>query len=99
MDEVEKAGLVAPGSRSDLLGNTLVLVAHDPDAAAVEIGPGLDLKALLGDEKLSMAMVDSVPAGQYGKAALQSLGLWSAVEAVGGAGRQRARGAGAGLDR
>ncbi|MBE2275089.1 MAG: molybdate ABC transporter substrate-binding protein [Rhodobacteraceae bacterium] len=80
MDEVEKAGLVAPGSRSDLFGNTLVLVAHDPDAAAVEIGPGLDLKTLLGDEKLSMAMVDSVPAGQYGKAALQSLGLWSAVE-------------------
>jgi molybdate transport system substrate-binding protein len=100
MDEVEKAGLVAPGSRSDLFGNTLVLVAHDPDAAAVEIGPGLDLKTLLGDEKLSMAMVDSVPAGQYGKAALQSSGRSVAgSRAVGGAGRQRSRRAGAGLDR
>jgi molybdate transport system substrate-binding protein len=29
MDEVEKAGLIAAGSRRDLLGNTLVLVAHD----------------------------------------------------------------------
>ena len=26
-----------------------------------------------------MAMVDAVPAGQYGKEALQSLGLWDAV--------------------
>jgi molybdate transport system substrate-binding protein len=80
MDEVEKAGLVAEGKRANLLGNTLVLVAHGKDAAPVEIGPGFDLAALLGDGKLSMAMVDSVPAGQYGKASLESLGIWSAVE-------------------
>ena len=80
MDEVEKAGLVVPGSRADLLGNTLVLVAHGADAAKVEIGPGLDLKGLLGEGKLSMAMVDAVPAGQYGKEALERLGLWPSVE-------------------
>ena len=80
MDEVEKAGLVEGGTRADLLGNTLVLVAHGKGAAPVEIGPGLDLAALLGDGKLSMAMVDAVPAGQYGKAALMSLGQWAAVE-------------------
>ena len=28
-----------------------------------------------------MAMVDSVPAGQYGKEALTNLGLWASVEA------------------
>jgi molybdate transport system substrate-binding protein len=81
MDEVEKAGLVVPGTRTDILGNTLVLIAHGKDAAPVEIGPGFDLKGLLGDGKLSMALVDSVPAGQYGKAALESLGIWSSVEA------------------
>lgn len=80
MDEVEKAGLVVPDTREDLLGNTLVLVAHGKDVAPVEIGEGFDLKALLGDGKLSMAMVDSVPAGQYGKETLEKLGLWSAVE-------------------
>ncbi len=80
MDEVEKAGLVVPGGRGDLLGNTLVLIAHGKDAGAVEIGPGFDLMALLGDGKLSMAMVDSVPAGQYGKESLERLGVWSAVE-------------------
>ncbi|MCL4067826.1 molybdate ABC transporter substrate-binding protein [Pseudomonas sp. GX19020] len=80
MDEVEKAGLVVEGAREDLLGNTLVLVAHGKDAAPVEIGEGFDLKALLGDEKLAMALIDSVPAGQYGKAALEHLGQWGAVE-------------------
>ena len=81
MDEVDKAGLVAPGTRRDLFGNTLVLVASGPDAPSVEIAPGFDLKGLLGDGKLAMALVDSVPAGQYGKAALTSLGVWSDVEA------------------
>ncbi len=81
MDEVEKAGLVMEGTREDLLGNTLVLVAHGKDAAEVEIGPGFDLAGLLGDGKLSMAMVDSVPAGQYGKESLESLGVWAGVQA------------------
>ncbi|MGA0541010.1 molybdate ABC transporter substrate-binding protein [Neotabrizicola sp. VNH66] len=80
MDEVEKAGLVADGQREDLLGNKLVLIAHGAGAAPVEIGPGFDLAGLLGQEKLAMALVDSVPAGQYGKAALENLGVWSAVE-------------------
>ena len=39
-----------------------------------------DFAALLGDGKLSMAMVDSVPAGQYGKQSLESLGLWPSVQ-------------------
>jgi molybdate transport system substrate-binding protein len=80
MDEVEKAGLVVDGTRKDMFGNTLVLIAHGKDAAPVEIGQGFDLAGLLGDEMLAMAMVDAVPAGQYGKAALQALDIWSAVE-------------------
>ena len=82
MDEVEKAGLVVGGTRHDLLGNTLVLIAHGKGAVPVKIGPGFDLAGLLGDGKLSMAMVDSVPAGQYGKASLESLGVWAGVEAL-----------------
>ncbi|WP_199737720.1 type 2 periplasmic-binding domain-containing protein [Falsigemmobacter faecalis] len=30
-------------------------------------------------ERLSMTLADAVPAGQYGRAALQSPGLWNAV--------------------
>ncbi len=80
MDEVEKAGLIADQSRSDLFGNSLVLIAHGRDAAPVDIGPEMDLPALLGGERLAMALVDAVPAGQYGKAALETLGLWPGVE-------------------
>lgn len=79
MDEVAGAGLIVPETRRDLLGNALVLVAHG-QAAPVEIGAGLDLAGMLGGGKLAMGMVDSVPAGQYGKAALQTLGLWASVE-------------------
>jgi molybdate transport system substrate-binding protein len=79
MDTLEKDGFLKAGTRKDLLGNTLVLVAHG-DASPVKIDSDLDLAGLLNGGKLSMAMVGSVPAGQYGKEALTSLGLWSSVE-------------------
>lgn len=79
MDEVEAAGLIAGAARRDILGNSLVLIAHGSDADAVGIGPETDLPGLLGDGRLAMALVDAVPAGQYGKAALESLGLWGPV--------------------
>lgn len=78
MDDLEAKGLIVPGSRRDLVGNTLVLIAHG-EARPVEIGPGLDLPALLGDGRLAMALVDSVPAGLYGREALTALGLWDAA--------------------
>jgi molybdate transport system substrate-binding protein len=80
MDAVEAEGLIVAGTRRDLLGNTLVLVGHGA-GARVAVSPVLDLPGLLGDGWLAMALVDSVPAGQYGKAALQSLGLWDSVAA------------------
>jgi molybdate transport system substrate-binding protein len=79
MDAVDQAGLVVPGQRRDLWGNDLVLIAHGTGASTVEIGPELDLAALLGGGMLSMAMVDAVPAGQYGKQSLEALGLWDGV--------------------
>lgn len=80
MDAVEKAGQIAPGTRRDLLGNSLVLISATPPATApAKLGADLDLAGMLGDGRLAMAMVDSVPAGQYGKQALTSLGLWGAV--------------------
>lgn len=80
MDDLEEKALIQEGSRRDLLGNSLILVGQ-AGAAPVTVDKTLDLSGLLGGGKLSMAMVDSVPAGQYGKEALESLGLWSSVEA------------------
>ena len=80
MDAVDQAGLVAVGQRRDLWGNDLVLIAHGTGASPVAIGPELDLPSLLGGGRLSMAMVDAVPAGQYGKQSLEALGLWAVAE-------------------
>lgn len=76
MDEVEKAGRLLPGSRRDLVSNRLVLICSENRKTAINLRPGLDLAALVDGGKLAMALVDAVPAGQYGKAALQHLGLW-----------------------
>lgn len=65
----------------ELLGNRIVLIAPADSTAATEIAPGFDLAGLLGDGKLAMANVDAVPAGKYGKAALEKLGVWASVEA------------------
>lgn len=78
MDAVQASGDIRPDTRRDLLGNSLVLIAHG-DATPVTIDKTLDLTAMLDGGRLSMAMVDSVPAGIYGKAALTHLGLWDAV--------------------
>ena len=78
MDRLEADGLLAEGSRMDLLRNALVLVAHG-EAEPVAISPQLDLAGMLGEGRLAMALVEAVPAGIYGKAALESLGLWAAV--------------------
>jgi molybdate transport system substrate-binding protein len=80
MDYVIDAGLMRAGSRRDILGNALVLVGPT-GAAPINLSSGTDLAGLLGDGKLSMALVDAVPAGQYGKAALTTLGLWDSIAA------------------
>lgn len=76
---LEKRGLTVPGSRRDLLGNDLVLVA--PAASKVSLGlvPGVNLVAALGDRRLAIANPDAVPAGMYAKDALTMLGAWPAV--------------------
>ena len=79
MDYVAKKNLIKPETRSNLLGNRIVLIAHKDKAQPVEIKPGFDLAKLLGDGRLSMANVDAVPAGKYGKAALEKLGAWAGV--------------------
>jgi molybdate transport system substrate-binding protein len=80
MDYVAKKNLIKADTRADLLGNSIVLVAAKDHATPVEIGKGFDLAELLGDGKLAMGEVKSVPAGKYGKAALEKLGVWPSVE-------------------
>lgn len=82
MDYLEHKHLIAPGSRIDLLGNRIVLIApHDSAVQKIEIKPGFPLGKVLGDGRLTMGDPDHVPAGIYGKQAFQSLGVWDQVKA------------------
>jgi molybdate transport system substrate-binding protein len=80
MNYIADRKLVAAGTRASFLGNTLVLIAPADRAFKIDITPGFLLAQALGSGKLSMADPDSVPAGRYGKAALENLGVWRDVE-------------------
>jgi molybdate transport system substrate-binding protein len=71
--------LIRKDTETELLGNSIVLVAPADSTAPTEIRDGFDLAGLLGDGRLAMANVDAVPAGKYGKAALEKLGVWASV--------------------
>jgi molybdate transport system substrate-binding protein len=80
MNYAQQKGLIKPESRVNLLGNRLVLVAPKDSNIAVAIKPGFDLAALLRGGRLAIGNVDAVPAGKYGKAALEKLGAWDGVK-------------------
>lgn len=80
MKYLSERNLTEPGSEVNLLGNRIVLVAPGDSRAATTIAPDFDLAGLLGDGRLAMADVQAVPAGKYGKAALERLGVWASVE-------------------
>jgi len=79
VDYLEQRGLLRAGSRRDVVGNSLVLIAPAASPLRVRIAPGFDLAKLLGGGRLAVADPDSVPAGIYGREALQKLGVWNSV--------------------
>jgi molybdate transport system substrate-binding protein len=80
MDYGQQKDLIRPDSRSNLLGNRLVLIAPKDSSVSANIQPGFDLAALLKGGRLAMGNVDAVPAGKYGKASLEKLGVWDSVK-------------------
>jgi molybdate transport system substrate-binding protein len=80
MDYLEDRSLIQPDTRRNLLLNRLVLVSSLKVPFRHTLGTSAEVMGLVGDEALSMALVDSVPAGQYGKEALTSLGVWDDVK-------------------
>jgi molybdate transport system substrate-binding protein len=79
MDYVEERNLIKPKTRKNLLGNHLVLVAPVGSDIKVEIKPGFPLASLLKGGRLAIADPNLVPAGKYGKAALEKLGVWASI--------------------
>jgi molybdate transport system substrate-binding protein len=79
MDFVAERKLIKPETRFNLLGNKLVLIAPADRAINLTIAPNFPLAQALGNGRLAMADPGSVPAGKYGKAALEALGVWASV--------------------
>ena len=79
MDEVQRRGLIRPGTRVPFLGNRLVLIAPAASRGGIAIRRGFALARALGSGRLAMADPAAVPAGRYGQAALTALGVWPSV--------------------
>jgi molybdate transport system substrate-binding protein len=81
MDYAAGKNLIKPGTRVNLLGNRLVLIAaKDSKLSDAAIAPGVDIAKLAGDGRIAVANIQAVPAGIYAKAALEKLGAWAAAE-------------------
>lgn len=87
VDALAAEDLLVPGTRRDLLGNTLVVVQPDPLPEGVPaVAQARDLLAAeLG--RVALADPEAVPAGRYARAWLEDLGLWQelaprAIEAL-----------------
>lgn len=80
MDYAASKNLIRPDTRVSLLANRIVLVAGKDSTAKLDLKPDVDVAGAVGAGRLAMGNVDSVPAGKYGKAALEKLGSWDKVK-------------------
>ncbi|MEJ6398369.1 molybdate ABC transporter substrate-binding protein [Yoonia sp. 208BN28-4] len=75
MDDLVARDAVDPTTVVDFASNALVIVGQ-AHATPLDLTPDA-LMAALGEGRLAMGNTASVPAGIYGKAALELLGLWA----------------------
>ncbi len=79
IDYLESQGYLEAGSRIHLFSNRLVLIVPRDSSLAIAIAPSFPLAEALGSAWLAMGDPDHVPAGVYGRQALEALGVWSEV--------------------
>lgn len=80
MDYLDRRKLIAEGTRTNLLGNRLVMIAPADSAVKVDLKPGIDLPGQLAGGLLATGDPDHVPAGKYARQALEKLGVWKGIE-------------------
>ena len=78
MDVLEQEGMLAPGTRVELLTNELVLAGSPGLAEERGIASVDDL--VNADTIVAIADPDLAPAGRYAREALLNLGLWQKLE-------------------
>ena len=71
VDHLVKRDIIQPRNTKKILKNKLVLITTDRTIQEIEDMASTDFSKLLGNEKIAMGMVSSVPAGIYSKQALK----------------------------
>jgi molybdate transport system substrate-binding protein len=77
MDELEKKGLLLPGTRRTLLSNVLVIVVPADASSAPKSAADLAKPEF---KRVALAEPQTVPAGIYAREYLQKLGIWDSVK-------------------
>ncbi|MBM3281102.1 MAG: molybdate ABC transporter substrate-binding protein [Candidatus Handelsmanbacteria bacterium] len=80
MSYLDSLGLVEKESCTELLGNSLVVVAPKGKGFEVEAQKGFDFAGALKGGRLALGDPAHVPAGIYAKQSLQWLGWWDGVQ-------------------
>ena len=76
MDTLDQKGFLKPGTRQDLLTNTLVLIVPKSAAVALTDFQGLGQPTI---ERIAIGEPRTVPAGSYAQELLQNLGIWDSL--------------------
>jgi molybdate transport system substrate-binding protein len=79
MDYLEERGRIATGSRVNLIGNELVLIAPKGRSITVEMKEGFDFAGAFTG-KLCTGEPGVVPVGIYAQQSLQNLGWWDSLQ-------------------
>lgn len=77
MDQAQKQRLLREGQRRDLLSNTLVLIVPGNASLVPKMLQDLTLPRYA---RIAIGLPASVPVGRYTRSALESAGLWAALE-------------------
>ena len=80
MDYLASRSRIVMATRTDILGNRLVLIVPSDRPVTVALTPGVDLAGLLGRGRLATGDPAHVPVGRYARQALTALGVWSVAE-------------------
>ncbi|WP_457795947.1 molybdate ABC transporter substrate-binding protein [Methylocystis sp. S23] len=80
MDYLAAKSLIKAETRSDLLGNSLVVVAPQSSKTGKLAFTKEAFAAAIGSGKVATGDPASVPVGKYAKAALEKLDLWATIE-------------------
>lgn len=77
MDSLEKKDMIIPGTRTDFTENKLVLVAGENSDITID---SLKDLAQINLDQIAIGNPKSVPAGNYAKQALTTVGIWDELD-------------------